>query len=156
MGMKAILTDGSRPFVQIFHPPLSESSWRNLKKIGPGVSKEKLFKGVDGRTTKSDHNSSTWAFSSGKLKKTYQEIWSEKVLISSVFTAFTCLPYRNMLVSKTTALMHKVPITTAADDILNYFYIICIANKNEPSAYLITDMKSHIFFWKWINNKKNI
>ena len=46
--MAAILSN--RPFVQIFNPPLTEASRRNLKKIGQGVSKEKLFKGVDGRT----------------------------------------------------------------------------------------------------------
>ena len=64
MGMVAIL---------IFNPPLTEGSRRNLKKIGLGVSEEKLIKGVDGwqtdgRWTKSDHNSSSWAFGSGELK----------------------------------------------------------------------------------------
>ena len=48
MGMVATLING--PFVQIFNPPWTEGSWRNLKKIGSGVS-EKLFKDVGGRTT---------------------------------------------------------------------------------------------------------
>ena len=51
MGMATILINGLRPFVQIFNPPLTEDSRRNLKKIGLGVSEENLFKGVDGRTT---------------------------------------------------------------------------------------------------------
>ena len=55
--MVAILIIRPRPFVQIFNPLLIEGSRRNLKKIGQGVS-EKLFKGVDGQQTKSDHNSS--------------------------------------------------------------------------------------------------
>ena len=51
---------------------LTEGSRRILKKIGPAVSEEKLFKGVDGQTmdgrrTKSDHNSSSSAFDSGEL-----------------------------------------------------------------------------------------
>ena len=51
MGMAAILINGPRLFVQIFNPPLTEGSRRKLKKIGPWISEEKLFKGVDdGRT----------------------------------------------------------------------------------------------------------
>ena len=51
MGMAAILIYEPRPFVQIFNLPSTEGSRRNLKKTGPAVSEEKLFKGVDGRTT---------------------------------------------------------------------------------------------------------
>ena len=50
MGMATILINGLRPFVQIFSPPLTEGSRRNLKKIGPGVSEENVFKNVDGGT----------------------------------------------------------------------------------------------------------
>ena len=53
MDMVAILIKGPKPFVQIFNPLLTEGSWRNLKKIGPGVSEE-LFKGVDGQTMDDD------------------------------------------------------------------------------------------------------
>ena len=49
MGMVAILINGPRLFVQIFNPPLTKGSRRNLKKIGPGISEK--FKGVDGRRT---------------------------------------------------------------------------------------------------------
>ena len=72
MGMAAILINGLRPIDQIFNFPLIEDSKWNLKKIGPGVSEEKSLKSVYGQTdgrTASDHNSSSWAFSSGKLKK---------------------------------------------------------------------------------------
>ena len=51
MGMAAIFINRPWPYVKIFNPPLTEGSWWHLKKIGPGVSEEKLFKGVDGRTT---------------------------------------------------------------------------------------------------------
>ena len=34
-----------------FNPSSTEGSRRNLKKIGPGVSEEKLFNGVDEWTT---------------------------------------------------------------------------------------------------------
>ena len=51
MGMTAILINRPRPFVQIFNPPLTEGSRRNLKKIYLWVSEEKLFKGVDRWTT---------------------------------------------------------------------------------------------------------
>ena len=62
MGMAAILINGPRPFVEIFNLPLTEDSTWNLKKIGPGVTEEKSFKGVDGRRrTESDHNSLSWA-----------------------------------------------------------------------------------------------
>ena len=50
MDMAAIMINSLRPFVQIFNPLLTEGSRRNLKKIGPGVSEEKLFKGVAGQT----------------------------------------------------------------------------------------------------------
>ena len=50
MGMVATLINGPKQFVQIFNPPWTEDSRRNLKKIGSGVS-EKLFKDVGGRTT---------------------------------------------------------------------------------------------------------
>ena len=60
MGMEAILINGPWPFEQIFNPLLTEGSTWSLKKIGPGVSEEKLFEGVDGRRlTASDHNSSS-------------------------------------------------------------------------------------------------
>ena len=49
MGMAAILIYGQRPFVHIFNPPLTQGSTLSLKKFGPGISEEKLFKGVDGR-----------------------------------------------------------------------------------------------------------
>ena len=49
-GMAAILINGPRPFVQIFNPPLTKGTRRNLKNIGPGISEEKLFKGVEGQT----------------------------------------------------------------------------------------------------------
>ena len=71
MGMAAILINEPWPFEQIFHPPFTEGSIRNLKKIGPVVSDEKPFKSVDGWQTDvrtyvqqatSDHNSSSWAF----------------------------------------------------------------------------------------------
>ena len=51
MGMVAILINGPRPSVQIFNTPLTIDSRRNLSKIGPGVSEEKLFKDVDGGQT---------------------------------------------------------------------------------------------------------
>ena len=44
MGMAAILIK------QIFNSSLTEGSTWNLKKIGPGVSEERSFKGVDGQT----------------------------------------------------------------------------------------------------------
>ena len=44
MGVAAILIKGTRPFVQIFNPPLTEGSRRNLKKIDPGVSEESCSK----------------------------------------------------------------------------------------------------------------
>ena len=57
MGMVAIVINGPWPFVQIFNPPLTEGTKRNLKKIGQAVSEEKLFKGMDERTmTASDRN----------------------------------------------------------------------------------------------------
>ena len=63
---------GTVTFVQIFNPPLTQGSAWSLKKFGPGIS-EKMFKGVNGwtdrRRTGSDHNSSSWAFSSDELKK---------------------------------------------------------------------------------------
>ena len=51
MGMAAILKNRPWPFEQIFNPPLKEGSTWNLKKIGPGISEEKSFKGVDRRQT---------------------------------------------------------------------------------------------------------
>ena len=50
MGMAAILIYGPWPFEQILNPPLTEGSTWNFKKIGPGVSEEKSFKGVDWQT----------------------------------------------------------------------------------------------------------
>ena len=47
----AILINGPRPFVKIFNRLLTEGYRRNLKKIAQGVTEEKSFKGVDGRTT---------------------------------------------------------------------------------------------------------
>ena len=35
---------------KIFNPTSIQCSTRSLKKIGPGVSEEKSFKGVDGQT----------------------------------------------------------------------------------------------------------
>ena len=49
MAMAAILINGPWPFVQIFNPFLTEGSTGSLKKIGPGLSEEKSFKGLDGR-----------------------------------------------------------------------------------------------------------
>ena len=49
--MGAILINRSWPFVQIFIPHLSKGSTWNVKKIVPGVSEEKLCKGVDGWRT---------------------------------------------------------------------------------------------------------
>ena len=66
MGMAAILINGPRPFVQIFNPQFTEGSRRNLKKIGPGVSEEKLFNGVDGWTTDDGQRVITIGFCSGK------------------------------------------------------------------------------------------
>ena len=51
MGKVAILLNGPWPIEQIFSPSLTEGSLWNLKKIGPGVSEEKSFKGVYGRWT---------------------------------------------------------------------------------------------------------
>ena len=51
MGMAAILINRPWPFVQIFNPPLTEGFTWSLKKIVPGVSEEKSFKGVDGWRT---------------------------------------------------------------------------------------------------------
>ena len=48
MGMAAILIYRQRAFVHIFNPPLTQGSTLSLKKFGPGISEEKLFKGVDG------------------------------------------------------------------------------------------------------------
>ena len=42
MGMVAILINGPWPFEQIFNLPSTEGSTLTLKKIGPGVSEEKL------------------------------------------------------------------------------------------------------------------
>ena len=50
MGMEAIVINERRHYVQIFNPPLTEGSWWNLRENGLGVSEEKLFKGIDGRT----------------------------------------------------------------------------------------------------------
>ena len=47
MGMAAILIKGPWPSLQIFNPLLTEDSTWKLKKIGPGVSEVKSFKGVD-------------------------------------------------------------------------------------------------------------
>ena len=78
MGMAAILINEPWPIEQIFNSPLTEGSTWSLKKIGLRVSEEKLFKGVDRQNndrrmdegwTASDHNSSSWAFSSGELKR---------------------------------------------------------------------------------------
>ena len=49
MGMTAILINGQWSFI-LFNFPLKESSTWSLKKFGPGVSEEKSFKGVEGRT----------------------------------------------------------------------------------------------------------
>ena len=54
MDMAAILMNGSWPFVHIFNPHLTEGSTWNLEKIGPGVSEEKSFKGVDDRRMSDD------------------------------------------------------------------------------------------------------
>ena len=70
MVMATILINGLLPFEQIFTTPLTEGSMWNLEKIGPGISEEKSFKGVNGQTDNrqteggmaSDHNSSSWAF----------------------------------------------------------------------------------------------
>ena len=73
MVIAAILIYGPWLFVQIFNAFLTEDSTWNLKKIGPGISEEKSFKDVDGRTdderrrTASHQNSSSWAFGSGEL-----------------------------------------------------------------------------------------
>ena len=74
MGMTAILNKRQWPFVQISNLPLTEGSTWSLKKIGPGVSEEKSFKGVvgrtnDGRRTASDHNSSSWVYGSDEQKR---------------------------------------------------------------------------------------
>ena len=71
MGMAVILFNGPWPFDQIFNPPLTNRRFKmKFKKIGPGVSEDKLFKGVDGRRTEgrrtaTDHYSSSWALGSG-------------------------------------------------------------------------------------------
>ena len=54
MGMAAILINGPWPFEQIFNSSLTEGSIWSLKKIGPGVSEEKSFKGVDDGRTMTD------------------------------------------------------------------------------------------------------
>ena len=51
MGMAAILINRLWPFEKIFNPSLTEGSRWNLKKIGPGDSEEKSFKGVYRRMT---------------------------------------------------------------------------------------------------------
>ena len=51
MGMMAILINGPWPFIQILNPTFTEGSTWSLKKIGPGVTEEKSFKDVYGRTT---------------------------------------------------------------------------------------------------------
>ena len=51
MGMVAILINGPWPSEQIFNPSLTEGSTWSLKKIGPGVTEEKSFKGLNGRMT---------------------------------------------------------------------------------------------------------
>ena len=67
MGMAATLINRPCPFEQVFNTPLTEGSTWTLKKIGPGVTEEKLFNGVDeertddGLRAASDHNSSFWA-----------------------------------------------------------------------------------------------
>ena len=77
MGTAAILINRWWLFVQISNPPSTESITWSLKKIGPWVSEEKSFKGVDGqmdgrtdrRLMACDHNSSSRASGSGELKK---------------------------------------------------------------------------------------
>ena len=54
MGMVAILINRQWPFEQIFIPPLTDGSTWSLKKIGPGVTEKKLFKGVDRWTINND------------------------------------------------------------------------------------------------------
>ena len=67
MDRAATLTDHDpMPFVQIFNLPLREGSTWSLKKIVSGLLEK--FKGVDGRLTRCDYNSSSWAFSSAELK----------------------------------------------------------------------------------------
>ena len=51
MDMAAIFLFEPWPFVQIFNPPLTESSTCCLKKTGPRVSGKRSFKGVNGRRT---------------------------------------------------------------------------------------------------------
>ena len=50
--MAAILINGPRPFVQIFKiSPINRRLQEKSEENFPGISEEKLFKGVDGRTT---------------------------------------------------------------------------------------------------------
>ena len=49
MGMAAILIYDPWAFVQIFNPPLTQSSTWSLKKFDRGVSEEKSFKDVNER-----------------------------------------------------------------------------------------------------------
>ena len=51
MGSAENLINGSRPHVQQVDPLLTEGSTLSLKKIGPWISEEESFKGVDGRRT---------------------------------------------------------------------------------------------------------
>ena len=76
MNMAAILINRPRTFVKKKkkkNPPLTEGSRRNLKKIGPVVSEEKLFKGVDGRRTDGRQTDGRW---------TTDEEWSQKLILS--------------------------------------------------------------------------
>ena len=74
MDMAAIFINGPWPFEQTFNTPVTEDSTWILKKTG--VTEEKSFKRVDGRTdddgrrTASDHNSLSWAVLKW-AKKTY-------------------------------------------------------------------------------------
>ena len=49
MDMAVILINGPWPFEQFFNPPFNKRL--HMKKIGPVVTEEKSFKGVNGRTT---------------------------------------------------------------------------------------------------------
>ena len=62
------LTDHDH-FEQIFNPPLQKGQYEIWRKVAQGFqrSRSKVF--TDGRMTASDHNSSSWPFGSGELKR---------------------------------------------------------------------------------------
>ena len=121
MGMAAILVMWPEPFEQVFVPPIPGGYIWNLVTIGPVVSEEKSFEIVDGRrrTTEPAYTiSSPGAFGSGELKSSYiLKLKIRQKARQNTHTHKICSWFK-------TKLTLKGPVTTAADDIHKYFFIV--------------------------------